>query len=356
MLMANRKIFVVFLFIFLLIMNKNTFADDNATSINTVFVATVPSSCYKLQSVKENKIYFVKDKNKKCIDMNTFIPVKVTGNYNSYAIFLDGSYYQSEQPMFDSKKMFDIEKNAKKLYKNIQTNNKYQKEMNIKAQETYAYYEKNVKPQVDQYQRELQTGMFSQYIPKELQTKSIFANNNTENTSKNLSGMQMIDLHLQSNEKLFICISSSIPNYIVRNYIKQTAELFGSQITFVLNGFIGGVTYISPTANYILGLLKKDQSCNPLNGDCNYYHVAFEIDPFVFSRFGITQVPAVVYVTDIKALNKNISIGWKPNAKVGNVYVYYGDISLGYALKEIGKASKNQYFIKAGKKLMSLNP
>ena len=142
---------------------------------------------------------------------------------------------------------------------------------------------------------------------------------------------------LSPNDRIYLFISSSVPEATLRTYIEQIAELKDPNIVVLMRGFIGGMKYMGPTLKFMGKLLEKDPSCEL---SCGLYGVDVEVDPLLFRRYGILQVPAIVYVSDIEVLGPG-SEGLKRNAKVDRAYEFYGDAALSYSLKRINEEAKS---------------
>ncbi len=142
---------------------------------------------------------------------------------------------------------------------------------------------------------------------------------------------------LSPNERIYLFISSSVPEDTLRTYIEQIARLRDPNIVVLMRGFIGGMKCMGPTLKFIGKLLEKDPSCGL---SCGLYGVNVEVDPLLFRRYGVLQVPAVVYVPDIEVLGPG-SEGLSRNARVGRSYAFYGDADLSYSLKRINEEAKS---------------
>ena len=142
---------------------------------------------------------------------------------------------------------------------------------------------------------------------------------------------------LSPNERIYLFVSSSVPETTLRTYIEQIAGLRDPNIVVLMRGFIDGMKYMGPTLNFIGKLLEKDPSCGL---SCGLYGVNLEVDPLLFRRYGVVQVPAVVYVPDIEVLGPG-SEGLGRNANVGKAYAFYGDAALSYSLKRINEEAKS---------------
>jgi len=142
-------------------------------------------------------------------------------------------------------------------------------------------------------------------------------------------------LVLGDDEVIYVFVSSSMPEEIIRNYLAESEKIDG-RVYFVLRGGIEGLTYVRPTVRWIAEMLKKDKSCDLrsfLEGDgCDMYEREFWIQPLLFRQFKIDRVPAVVYVNE----GKEIGV------------VSPGAVSLKRHLKRIGEAIKDRRLIDFG--------
>jgi conjugal transfer pilus assembly protein TrbC len=147
-------------------------------------------------------------------------------------------------------------------------------------------------------------------------------------------------LRLAGDERVYLFVSSSIPESTLRAYVQDIAKLKDPNIIIVLRGFIGGMKHFQPTMKFITDLLKKDQRCE--GAECPMYEVAFEIDPSLYRRFRPSQVPALVYARGVTVGGQGVSEGF--DAKQSQVpnnpwWVIYGDASLSYLFARISAAA-----------------
>lgn len=89
--------------------------------------------------------------------------------------------------------------------------------------------------------------------------------------------------------KLLVFISSSMPDDVIRSYIKESEDISDSTV-FVLRGFVKGMKRIRPTLSYVRHLLCGDEA--PDSGQCLYAVV--DINPGLYRMFKINEVPAFV--------------------------------------------------------------
>ena len=135
-------------------------------------------------------------------------------------------------------------------------------------------------------------------------------------------------LFLKPDEKIYIFVSSSIPEDTLRNFVRASGLIHG-KVYFVLKGGVKGLTYIRPTVKWIIGLIKKDPDCDLLKEECELYRAEFLIDPLLFKQYHIESVPDVVYV----------------KGEDDVVVVSPGAVSLLYHIGRIGLVLKDQRFL-----------
>lgn len=231
----------------------------------------------------------------------------------SLGLFALVGYGQSLEGMVNS-----VNQKAKNL---IVPNIPHNEEAIKKAQEAYQMSQSPVfKMHVEEFKQELKAILRGEKADKLTQYYSQMKKNNI----------------LSENERIYIFVSSSMPETTIRNYIKQASKI-GSNIYFVMRGTIGGIKKITPTAQWITSVIKKDPYCE---GECEMYPVKFLIDPFLYKKYNIQRVPAVVYVNGLEN-PEGLSEGLN-SVKVKNFFVSYGDVSLEYHLKLIGERAKNE--------------
>ena len=136
---------------------------------------------------------------------------------------------------------------------------------------------------------------------------------------------------LSSNARLYVFISSSLPEAALRRYVRDVAQL--KQGVLVLRGFIGGAHTVKPTVQFIANLLKKDATCTGFH--CPMYAVEVHIDPIRFTRYAIERVPALVFEPNESFL------GYCDPTSLSQAtasLVVYGDARLQYALERLHEA------------------
>jgi len=118
---------------------------------------------------------------------------------------------------------------------------------------------------------------------------------------------------LSQTERLYLFVSSSMPEHAVRRYVSSVALTGDKNITVVLRGAIGGVSKIGPTAAYIAKLTREDDSCDFKTMDCKLHAVDVVIDPLLYRMHKVERVPALVYVPHINVTNPQMSEGDEEN-------------------------------------------
>jgi type-F conjugative transfer system pilin assembly protein TrbC len=142
---------------------------------------------------------------------------------------------------------------------------------------------------------------------------------------------------LKSDERLWILVSSSVPLSTLRAYAAAIDRTGDENIVMVMRGFIDGMQYVRPTMQWIQQALIKEPGCKPTpERPCDLYQATIQIDPEIFSRYGIEQVPAFVYAQGVELLNPEMSDGMKEKSH----WVLTGDMSLGYALEMFHRETK----------------
>jgi len=142
---------------------------------------------------------------------------------------------------------------------------------------------------------------------------------------------------LGSDERIYLFISSAMPQQTVRNYAASVARLGDPNVTLVMRGFVDGMSKIQPTIRFIGSVLQRDSACDPTERECEMLPAGLAVDPLLFRRYGIDRVPAVVYAKGLKAGDAALSEGDSKNATITENHTVYGDASLEYLLDQIRK-------------------
>ncbi len=102
----------------------------------------------------------------------------------------------------------------------------------------------------------------------------------------------------QDTEHLYLFISSSIPESVVQEYLREIHSLQNTKIIPVMRGLIGGSTNLTATVRFFNTVTIEDPTCRdpaPPSKRCPRFNPEVRIDPHLFERFQISEVPALVY-------------------------------------------------------------
>lgn len=100
---------------------------------------------------------------------------------------------------------------------------------------------------------------------------------------------------LDENEKLYLFFSSSLPDETIHSYLSAIETLSEPGITLVMRGFVPGERH-----SYLIRITKKDKNCTDQRQQektqfCERYQIMIKIQPTLFDKYEITQIPALVY-------------------------------------------------------------
>lgn len=161
-------------------------------------------------------------------------------------------------------------------------------------------------------------------------------------TDKDLSNGKIIksNKYFNSDERLYIFISSSMPINILKTYCKSVHDLGISQnAIFILRGCVNGGGYngckhFKPTIDFIKSFISNNKK--EIDKTCKVW-----IDPVLFKRYEVKEVPTFVYANNVV---KNIELGSEGNfnllKKTPIFYKSIGDWSLLYHIEELKKYSQ----------------
>ncbi len=148
---------------------------------------------------------------------------------------------------------------------------------------------------------------------------------------------------LLNSEKVFLFISSSMPEQTLRAYAQDLDRLGDPNFVLVLRGFVDNMQKARPTLDFLEKLLVRESGCR-LGKDkaCDLFKVSIVIDPLVFQKFNIQEVPALAFVRNINLVDPKQSLGLAGNLS-GEVeaVVVCGDAALASGLEHIFKDTKD---------------
>ncbi len=152
---------------------------------------------------------------------------------------------------------------------------------------------------------------------------------------------------LSDDERLYIFMSSSVPENIWIEYARQIDKysLF-TDAKIYLRGCISGCRYIKPTLEFIRKILTE----NGKNEKGLIVDVM--IDPFLFRLYQIDAVPCFVYAKNVQIIDPSMSEALSQNLKTApTFYKSCGSYSFDYHIKKLYEKSKSLSLKKLYKKI-----
>jgi len=199
--------------------------------------------------------------------------------------------------------------------------NRNEEEMKKKAENVYRIYQEKVKPKVEEWKEKIQ------YDGKSVR---IAEGNGKSKTDKKQSSEIFKD-----DERLYIFMSSSVPLSVWRGYATVLDRLKTDRIAMVLRGCIGGCRYIKPTLEFLQKVIKPDEHTE--------YYALIEIDPLLFRKYKIKEVPCFVYARGLQVDRADLSEGWEKNIKrEPKFWISCGDWAFGYHIEKLERESHSE--------------
>jgi len=210
---------------------------------------------------------------------------------------------------------------------NLYNNDKFRKEAN----ELYNIITSTVKPEADK---------IAETITFDNKTGVMQFNRNVAETNNSKVTKSMRNI-LRVDERIYIFISASIPQNVLKRYAIDIDRLgIGRNTIFILRGCIdsgsgvGGCGDFKATLNFFKAFAedKKD----------SIYNVQIWIDPTLFKRYKISSVPTFVYAEGITLVGDIGSEGGSNRLIATPKYnTSSGDWSLDYHLRELQHMSNS---------------
>lgn len=131
--------------------------------------------------------------------------------------------------------------------------------------------------------------------------------------------------NLVDGEQIFLFISSSVPDETVHAYIASIDGAGDQSISLVMRGLVGGIAKarLKKGQSYFSRIMKKELDCPKTKTPCDRYKISIRLKPSLFTKYGVTRVPAIVYEHD------------------GNTFLIQGDAGLDYLLERINREAKS---------------
>ncbi|MFB3925181.1 MAG: type-F conjugative transfer system pilin assembly protein TrbC [Syntrophales bacterium] len=311
----------------------------------------VPNQCCRLDRVEGNRVY-VKSSEKHCAQGISDIAVDVPDDTERVQVYVDGrpwvntvvgadgNGWQTPMREFDMAAVDRARRSAESYSKKIAVpDNPYRAEAQQRAQTMADYRRSNEFQERIDAERERQlSGVFPEVL------KDYYPNATAPGGFQPASGEP-------GSERVYVFISSSVPESTLRNYMASLDKLGDPGITVVLRGFVGGMTHMMPTIDFITGIMKRDQTCGHESTQCEMYRVNVQIDPLLFRSYKIGEVPTFVYARGLTIRDPMMGEGTKYNAKADDFVSVSGDVSVEYALESLNREAKSGFLERLLKKI-----
>ena len=129
---------------------------------------------------------------------------------------------------------------------------------------------------------------------------------------------------LTTQESIYLFLSSSVPEAVVNRYLIDIGRTGEQRIVPVLFGLPQGLAGKRLNADYFSQVMQADPVCRGTpESPCQRLAVPFKVNPILFTRYNISEVPALVY--------DNGQDSWS----------IQGEAELAYLLEKVGKAANS---------------
>ncbi|MDD2467241.1 MAG: TrbC family F-type conjugative pilus assembly protein [Desulfobulbus sp.] len=129
---------------------------------------------------------------------------------------------------------------------------------------------------------------------------------------------------LTAQESVYLFLSSSVPETVVNRYLIDIGRTGEQRIVPVLFGLPEGMEGKRINADYFSRVMQADPGCRDTpESPCHRLEVPLKVNPELFTRYNISEVPALVY--------DNGQDSWS----------IHGDTELAYLLKKVGKVANS---------------
>ena len=129
---------------------------------------------------------------------------------------------------------------------------------------------------------------------------------------------------LTAQESVYLFFSSSVPEAVVNRYLVDIGRTGEQRIVPVLFGLPQGLEGKRFNADYFNRVMHADPGCRDTpESPCQRLEIPLRVNPELFTRYNITEVPALVY--------DNGQYSWS----------MHGEAELAYLLEKIGKSANS---------------
>ncbi|MGD0021970.1 MAG: type-F conjugative transfer system pilin assembly protein TrbC [Smithellaceae bacterium] len=287
----------------------------------------MPSPCYSVEAIKKDKVYLKEDE-KACAQVIQKTLIQTDDSVDHVEVFVGGKLWNTQEfnkKDIDLEKIADVvEEQKKKLEIGIIENNN--EEAKRRANEAA------IKFYSEQYQSTLNKEM------ERIKADLFNVGEKENNAIIYPDAIKTPECSLNKESYLYIFISSSMPQNTIRAYVEDVALLKEQNIMIVLRGMIGQPAKLKETAKYVKNIIQKYPECQK---KCKVYKARFSIDPKLFEKYSIKEVPAFVYDQHVKTMKPDIGRK-EENKRDDEYYKLKGDVSLEYAFEVLRRETKEK--------------
>jgi len=209
------------------------------------------------------------------------------------------------------------------------------KELNatIKKPDTSIYMDrvnnamKGLTQRIDSYEKNVYGGVTKKDILNNLK-------NNPKGSGNNLTNLDLDLSDFTQKNRIYVFMSSSVPLPIWYEYGAFIHNNKLHNASMLIRGCVNGCKKIKPTTDFMRKVIeyKPKQIINP----------SILIDPLLFKRFKMEEVPCVVFAKGVTITNDyEGSEGNEGQVKNNTYYKSCGDWSMMYHIEELEKQSKD---------------
>ncbi|NKE71273.1 TrbC family F-type conjugative pilus assembly protein [Candidatus Manganitrophus noduliformans] len=316
-------------------------SDRDAGAETRRAVIDAPDSCHPLKKVERDAV-FLESTGETCLRMIGKVPVEVDSSVRTVRIYVDGRFWREQElTELDMEEISKIAKRAEEMAADLKVlENRHRPEMQAEAGKLAGEFHS----EGSQKKLEAETERIKEALFKKRRDQSAGSAERESADSPQRAGPSQgppaESRYLQPDERIYLFVSSSVPMTTLRNYASDLSRLADPNISMVMRGMIGGMKYVRPTTEFVSKVIVKDANCKVFRDRCDAHQVNFVIDPLLFRKYRITQVPAVVYAPRTGAAEPDRSEGLTPTEK--EFYVLYGDASLEYLLETLRRETKSR--------------
>ena len=292
-----------------------SFFGTTAWSETRKFYVKMPSSCYKVERIEGKNVY-LESTGKTCMQAMVKKEIAIDSSVKKVSIYVDDKFWMEQNvENFNMDTIRDLQKGAGELSGNLEIpENKYKDMAGKYTAQTKQYYEsKGFQERCKAETERIKASIFKDQI---------------EGVKRAYSEASANDVAmLAANERIYVFISSSMPEQTLKNYASAIDMTGDPNIEMVMRGFVRGIKKFAPTREFIQKITSKP--------DGSVYAASILIDPLLFRKYKIGRVPCIVYDNDV-AIDIHAAVD------ADNYYALFGDASFEYAVERIQKESQSK--------------